>query len=129
MGGNHCCAARAVAYLSKQAMKRLWSTDCLPPPGGCLYAPLMSDDRSQVPDTGGSAARLGFQGRAGIDMDTLRAVELAEKHGVDVVALREMLRAHPDLRSGDDFRTHKLIDADVEARIVSHPDFSRLPRR
>jgi hypothetical protein len=64
-----------------------------------------------------------------VDPDAINAEELAEKHGVQGLALRNMLRAHPDLTPGHHWHEHYRIDAEVEARIVAHPEFQGLPKR
>lgn len=61
--------------------------------------------------------------------DAINAEELAEKHGVQGLALRNMLRAYPDLTPGHHWHEHYRIDAEVEARIVAHPEFQGLPKR
>jgi hypothetical protein len=64
-----------------------------------------------------------------VDPNSINAEELAEKHGVQGLALRNMLRAHPDLTPGHQWHEHYRIDAEVEARIVAHPEFRGLPKR
>lgn len=64
-----------------------------------------------------------------VDPDAINAEELAEKHGVQGLALRNMLRAHPDLTPGHHWHEHYRIDAEAEARIVAHPEFQGLPKR
>jgi hypothetical protein len=59
----------------------------------------------------------------------INAEELAEKHGVQGLALRNMLRAHPELTPGHEHGDDYRIDSDAEARIVSHPEFQGLTRR
>jgi hypothetical protein len=64
-----------------------------------------------------------------VDPDAMNAEELAEKHGVQGLALRNMLRAHPDLTPGHHWHEHYRIDVEVETRIVAHPEFQTLPKR
>jgi hypothetical protein len=64
-----------------------------------------------------------------VDPNSINAEELAEKHGVQGLALRNMLRTHPDLTPGHQWHEHYRIDAEVEARIVAHPEFQGLPKR
>ena len=45
------------------------------------------------------------------------------------LALRNMLRAHPELTPGHEHGDDYRIDSDAEARIVSHPEFQGLTRR
>jgi hypothetical protein len=60
---------------------------------------------------------------------TLNAEQLAKKRGVRGVALRNFLRAHPELAPRPKGHRHYRIDAKTEARIVAHPGFADLPRR
>ena len=62
-------------------------------------------------------------------MPEINADELAEKHGVQDLALRDMLRDNPDLVPGHQWTEPYRIDPEAEARIVSHPEFPGLPRR
>jgi hypothetical protein len=55
--------------------------------------------------------------------------DMARKYVVQGLALREMLRAHPELTPGHEWHERYRIDAETEARIVAHPDFQGLPRR
>jgi hypothetical protein len=57
------------------------------------------------------------------------AEELAERHGVQGLALRNMLRAHPDLVPGHQWHESYRIDPETAALIVNHPEFQRLPKR
>jgi len=59
----------------------------------------------------------------------LNAEQLAKKHGVRGVAVRDFLRAHPELAPRRKGHRHYRINAEAEARIVAHPDFAKLPRR
>jgi hypothetical protein len=54
---------------------------------------------------------------------------MAKKYGVRGVALRNLLRAHPELTPEHKWHQHYRIDAETEARIVEHPEFRDLPRR
>jgi len=62
-------------------------------------------------------------------MPTLNAEQLAKKHGVRGVALRNFLLAHPELAPRPKGHLHYRIDGEAEARIVAHPDFAKLPKR
>jgi hypothetical protein len=62
-------------------------------------------------------------------MQEINAEELAEKRGVQGLALRNMLRAHPELVPDHQWHEHYRIDAKTEARIVTHPKFQGLPKR
>ena len=70
-----------------------------------------------------------LRGLLAVDPREINAEELAEKHGVQGLALRNMLRSHPDLTPGHEWHEHYRIDAETEARIVNHPDFQGLPKR
>lgn len=61
--------------------------------------------------------------------DGINAEQLAEKRGVQGLALRNLLRAHPELTPGHEWHRHYRIDAETEARIVSHPEFQGLLKR
>jgi hypothetical protein len=63
------------------------------------------------------------------DSQEINAEELTEKHGVQGLALRNLLRARPELTPGHEWHEHYRIDAEVEARIVAHPEFQGLPKR
>jgi hypothetical protein len=63
-----------------------------------------------------------------VDPREINAEELAEKHGVQGLALRNMIRAFA-LVPGHGWHDPYRIDAAAEARIVSHPAFRALPRR
>lgn len=82
------------------------------------------DERFKIEGDPEDALRGLMQGRP-----DLNAEQLAEKHGVDGLALRNMLRAHPELTPGHERHEHYRIDAEVEARIVAHPEFQGLPKR
>ena len=64
-----------------------------------------------------------------VDPQEINAEQLAENHGVQGLALRNLLRAHPEMTPGHDWHEHYRIDAETEAGIVSHPAFQRLPKR
>jgi hypothetical protein len=59
----------------------------------------------------------------------INAEALAEKYGIQGLALRNMLRANPELVPGHVWHEQYRIDAVTEARIVSHPEFQTLRRR
>jgi len=59
----------------------------------------------------------------------INAEALAEKFGIQGLALRNMLRAHPELVPGHVWHEQYRIDAETEAGIVSHPEFQALRRR
>ena len=61
--------------------------------------------------------------------NVINAEALAEKFGIKGLALRNMLRAHPELVPGHVWHEQYRIDAETEARIVSHPEFQTLRRR
>lgn len=70
-----------------------------------------------------------LRGLLGADSQEINAEQLADKHGVQGLALRNMLRAHPELTPGHEWHEHYRIDAEIEARIVAHPEFQGLPKR
>jgi hypothetical protein len=70
-----------------------------------------------------------LRGLLAVDPAEVNAEQLAEKHGVQGLALRNLLRAHPELTPGHEWHEHYRIDAATEDRIVSHPEFQGLPRR
>jgi hypothetical protein len=55
--------------------------------------------------------------------------EFAIKHDVVGLALRNMLRSHPDLVAGHREGKHYRIDRGIEARIIAHREFQGLPKR
>jgi hypothetical protein len=59
----------------------------------------------------------------------MNAEQMAEKHDLDGLALRNMLRDDPDLTPGHRFRGHYRIDAETEARIMRQPKFQGLRKR
>jgi hypothetical protein len=59
----------------------------------------------------------------------MNAEQMAKKYSVRGVALRNLLRARPELTPKHKWHHHYRIDPEVEERIVRHPDFARLPRR
>jgi hypothetical protein len=59
----------------------------------------------------------------------MNAEEMARKNGKDGLALRNLLRANPNLTPGHIYRTRYEIDENDEKRIVSHPGFAGLDRR
>lgn len=56
--------------------------------------------------------------------------DMARKHGVDGLALRNLIRDHHDeLTPGHEWRAPYEITAEIEARIIALPGFQALPRR
>jgi hypothetical protein len=70
-----------------------------------------------------------LRGLLAVDPQACNAEQLAERHGVQGLALRNLLRVHPELTPGHEWHEHYRIDAETEARIVSHPEFQGLPKR
>jgi hypothetical protein len=70
-----------------------------------------------------------LRGLLAVDPQEINAEQLAEKHGVQGLALRNLLRAHPELTPGHEWHEHYRIDAETEALIVGHPEFQGLPKR
>ena len=70
-----------------------------------------------------------LRGLLAVDPEEISAEELAEKHGVQGLALRNMLRAHPELTPGHEWHERYRIDADTGTRIVTPPEFQGLPKR
>ena len=54
---------------------------------------------------------------------------MAEVHGVDGLALRNLLRAHPELTSDHEWHEPYEITPEIEAKILALPDFQGLRRR
>jgi hypothetical protein len=63
-----------------------------------------------------------------LDDYPLNGQEFADKHGVEGLPLRNMLRKHPDLVGEHSKWEHYQIDRGTEARILAHPEFQALPR-
>jgi hypothetical protein len=59
----------------------------------------------------------------------INAEELAEKHGVRGLALRNVLRAHPNLTPDDKHREQYRIGPATEARIIAPSEFRGLSKR
>jgi hypothetical protein len=64
-----------------------------------------------------------------VDLTHINAEQMSEKYCVDGLALRNLLRAHPELVPDHQWHEHYRIDAETEARIVAHPEFQGLPKR
>lgn len=59
----------------------------------------------------------------------MNAEEMARKHGRDGLALRNLLRANPELTPTHVHRTPYEITAADEQRILAHPDYADVANR
>jgi len=84
------------------------------------------DERVKIPLDPETALRGLLEVR--LDEYPLNGQEFADKHGVEGLPLRNMLRKHPGLVDGHNKWEHYQIDRDTEARILAHPEFQALPR-
>jgi hypothetical protein len=69
-----------------------------------------------------------LRGLLAVDPYPLNGQEFADKHHVEGLPLRNMLRRHPELVDNHEKWEHYRIDRDTEARILAHPEFQALPR-
>ena len=80
------------------------------------------DERVSIPLDPETALR----GLLKVDRDVapypLNGQEFADKHRVEGLPLRNMLRRHRDLVDGHEKWEHYRIDRDAEVRILAHPD-------
>jgi hypothetical protein len=73
-------------------------------------------------------ARVPLANQSGVGYP-MNAEEMARKHGKDGLALRNLLRANPNLTPGHIYRTRYEIYENDEKRIKSHPGFAGMDRR
>jgi signal transduction histidine kinase len=86
------------------------------------------DERVAIPLDPETALRGLLQVRPDGPGYPLNGQEFADKHGVEGLPLRNMLRRHPSLAGEHEKWEHYRIDRDAEALIVAHPEFQALPR-
>jgi hypothetical protein len=55
--------------------------------------------------------------------------DMARKHGLDGLSLRDMLRDHPELTPGHRYREDYEITPEIEAAIMAHPAFQGVKKR
>jgi hypothetical protein len=63
-----------------------------------------------------------------MDYPMRSAAEMARKHRCHGLSLRNLLRANPDLVPGHAPNERYVIDQEIEARIIGHPDFAAVRR-
>jgi len=57
------------------------------------------------------------------------AEDMARKHGLDGLSLRNMLRDHPKLTPGHQHGDDYEITPEIERAIMAHPDFQGVKKR
>jgi hypothetical protein len=59
----------------------------------------------------------------------LTAEDMARKHGLAGLSLRNLLRDHPDLTPGHRYGARYEITPDLERTIIAHPAFQGVKKR
>ena len=86
------------------------------------------DERVAIPLDPETALRGFLEIRPDERSYPLNGEEFAAKHGVEGVALRNMLRSHRDLAGDHEKWEYYRIDRDTEVRILACVEFQALPR-